>query len=87
MLKQVNTAAICFDYAQGFASSDEFSKGKEKAGGFFMIPIIVCGIITTFIIIERCIYFINTKKRDDAIDYLYKKGRTVVEALKEPTDK
>lgn len=23
----------------------------------------------------------------DAIDYLYKKGRTVVEALKEPTDK
>ena len=38
-----------------------------KAGGFFMIPIIVCGIIATFIIIERCIYFINTKKRDDAL--------------------
>ena len=33
-----------------------------KAGGFFMIPIIVCGIIATFIIIERCIYFFNTKK-------------------------
>ena len=38
-----------------------------KAGGFFMIPIIVCGIIATFIIIERCIYFFNTKKRDDAL--------------------
>lgn len=32
-----------------------------------MIPIIVCGIIATFIIIERCIYFFNTKKRDDAL--------------------
>ena len=29
-----------------------------------MIPIIICGIIATFIIIERCIYFINIKKRD-----------------------
>lgn len=29
-----------------------------------MIPIILCGIIATFIIIERCIYFYNTKKRD-----------------------
>ena len=38
-----------------------------KAGGFFMIPIIVCGIIATFIIIERCIYFINTKQGDDAL--------------------
>lgn len=36
MLKQVNTAAICFDYAQGFASSDEFSKGKEKEGIIFV---------------------------------------------------
>ncbi len=29
-----------------------------------MIPIIVCGVIATFIIIERCIYFANIKKRD-----------------------
>lgn len=35
-----------------------------KSGGPIMIPIIVCGIIATFIIIERCIYFYNVKKRD-----------------------
>ncbi len=29
-----------------------------------MIPIIICGVIATFIIIERCIYFYNIKKRD-----------------------
>ena len=38
-----------------------------KAGGFFMIPIIICGIIATFIIIERCIYFYNTNKRDEKL--------------------
>lgn len=32
-----------------------------------MIPIIVCGIIATFIIIERCIYFYNIKKRDEKL--------------------
>lgn len=36
MLKQVGTAAICFDYAQGFASSDEFSKGKKEEGIMFV---------------------------------------------------
>ncbi len=35
-----------------------------KSGGFFMIPIIICGIVATFIIIERCIYFANIKKKD-----------------------
>ena len=35
-----------------------------KSGGILMIPIILCGIIATFIIIERCIYFFNIKKRD-----------------------
>lgn len=35
-----------------------------KAGGLLMIPIILCGIIATFIIIERCVYFYNIKKRD-----------------------
>lgn len=35
-----------------------------KSGGLLMIPILVCGVIATFIIIERCIYFYTTKKRD-----------------------
>lgn len=35
-----------------------------KSGGIIMIPIILCGIIATFIIIERCIYFYSIKKRD-----------------------
>ncbi len=35
-----------------------------KSGGPLIIPIIVCGIIATFIIIERCIYFATIKKRD-----------------------
>ena len=32
-----------------------------------MIPIIVCGVIATFIIIERCIYFYNINKRDQKL--------------------
>ena len=35
-----------------------------KAGGILMIPILVCGVLATFIIIERCIYFASIKKRD-----------------------
>ena len=35
-----------------------------KSGGLLMIPIILCGMIATFIIIERCIYFFGIKKRD-----------------------
>ena len=35
-----------------------------KSGGPLMFPIIICGIIATFIIIERCIYFYNINKRD-----------------------
>ncbi|MBR1639487.1 MAG: MotA/TolQ/ExbB proton channel family protein [Treponema sp.] len=35
-----------------------------KSGGPLMIPIILCGVIATFIIIERCIYFYSIKKRD-----------------------
>ena len=33
-----------------------------KAGGILMIPIILCGVIATYIIIERCVYFFNIKK-------------------------
>ena len=38
-----------------------------KSGGLLMIPIILCGFIAIFIIIERCIYFVNIKKRDSAL--------------------
>lgn len=38
-----------------------------RAGGLLMIPIILCGIIATFIIIERCFYFMNIKKRDEKL--------------------
>lgn len=38
-----------------------------KSGGILMIPILVCGLIATFIIIERCIYFASIKKRDEKL--------------------
>ena len=34
-----------------------------KSGGILMIPIVLCGIFATFIIIERIIYFISLKKK------------------------
>lgn len=40
-----------------------------KSGGPIMIPIIFCGVLATFIIIERCIYFYNIKKRDSKLMY------------------
>ncbi|MCR5401997.1 MAG: MotA/TolQ/ExbB proton channel family protein [Treponema sp.] len=43
--------------------------GSIKAGGIIMIPIILCGIIATFIIIERCFYFYVTKKKDAKLMY------------------
>lgn len=35
-----------------------------KSGGILMIPIIICGILSCYIIIERCIYFLTVRKRD-----------------------
>lgn len=35
-----------------------------KSGGILMIPILVCGIFATYIIIERFVYFANLRKRD-----------------------
>ena len=35
-----------------------------KSGGILLIPIILCGVLATFIIVERCIYFASIKKRD-----------------------
>ena len=32
-----------------------------KSGGILIIPILICGVLATFIIIERCIYFANIK--------------------------
>lgn len=36
-----------------------------KNGGILMIPIIICGLIALFVIIERLHYFISIKKRDE----------------------
>ncbi len=35
-----------------------------KSGGLLEIPIIICGVIATFIIIERFIYYAQLKKKD-----------------------
>lgn len=40
-----------------------------KSGGVLIIPILVCGVIATFIIIERCIYFASVKKKDQKLMY------------------
>ena len=38
-----------------------------KSGGIIMIPIILCGVIATYIIVNRLIYFASTKKRDKSL--------------------
>lgn len=43
--------------------------GALRAGGILMLPIVLCGIIATFIIIERCFYFYVTKKKDIKLMY------------------
>ncbi len=35
-----------------------------KSGGILMIPILICGIFATYIIIERCVYFSSVQKKD-----------------------
>ncbi|MBP3773639.1 MAG: MotA/TolQ/ExbB proton channel family protein [Treponema sp.] len=35
-----------------------------KSGGILMIPILICGLFATYIIIERCVYFASIQKRD-----------------------
>lgn len=39
-----------------------------KNGGILMVPIIMCGLASLFIIIERLYYFINVKKRDQKFE-------------------
>ena len=48
-----------------------------KAGGILMLPIILCGVMTTFIIIERCFYFYVTKKRDAKLMYDLKESLNI----------
>ena len=38
-----------------------------KSGGIVMIPIIACGLVAVFIIVERFHYFFSIKKRDEKI--------------------
>lgn len=38
-----------------------------KSGGIIMIPIIICGLLALFIIVERLYYFYFTKKADKAL--------------------
>ncbi|MCF0242446.1 MAG: MotA/TolQ/ExbB proton channel family protein [Treponema sp.] len=40
-----------------------------KAGGILMIPILLSGVFSIFIIIERCYYFAVIKKRDKRLMY------------------
>ncbi len=62
-----------------------------KAGGILMLPIILCGIFATFIIIERCYYFYVIKKRDiklmfDLKDSFLKKDYEMVTKICDQAD-
>jgi biopolymer transport protein ExbB len=37
--------------------------GVLKSGGILMIPILLCGVFATFIIVERIMYFLSLKKK------------------------
>lgn len=39
--------------------------GVLKSGGILMIPILLCGIFATYIIVERIMYFISLKKKTE----------------------
>ena len=39
--------------------------GVLKSGGILMIPIFLCGVIATYIIVERIMYFISLKKKTE----------------------
>ncbi len=57
-----------------------------KSGGLLMIPIIICGIAATYIIIERCVYFSSIKKRDEKLienldDALVRRDYSAAEAF------
>ncbi|WP_147616050.1 MotA/TolQ/ExbB proton channel family protein [Treponema pectinovorum] len=57
-----------------------------KSGGILMIPIVLCGIAATYIIIERCVYFSMLKKNDSILknnlkDALIKKDYSAADAF------
>lgn len=57
-----------------------------KSGGILIIPIILCGIAATYIIIERLIYYKNLRKADGVLkeqlkEVLLKKDYDAVQAL------
>ena len=57
-----------------------------KSGGILIIPIILCGIAATYIIIERLLYFKNLRKADGVLkeqlkEVLLKKDYDAVQAL------
>lgn len=37
-----------------------------KSGGILILPIVLCGIFATYVIIERCVYYRLIEKRDEA---------------------
>lgn len=39
--------------------------GVLKSGGILMIPILLCGIFATYIIVERIMYFVSLKKKTE----------------------
>ncbi len=39
--------------------------GVLKSGGILMIPILLCGVFATFIIVERIMYFLSLKKKTE----------------------
>ena len=43
---------------------EEYMLSVLKSGGILIIPIILCGFIATFIVIERIFYFLSIRKQD-----------------------
>ena len=39
-----------------------------KQGGILMIPIVICGLLVVFIVIERLHYFLTIKKREETFE-------------------
>lgn len=57
-----------------------------KSGGILMIPIILCGLAATYIIIERCVYFSILRKNDSKLkanlkDVIERNDFTTAESL------
>ena len=56
--------------------------GLILKGGLLMLPIIVCGLVATYIIIERIVFYKNIRKNDEILkknidSALLRKGRLI----------